>query len=101
MTQNTSKVLVFGSSDGNFKKIFEKTCILNKKHNFDFLLCIGDFLPEFNTNDSEVIDLVEGKIHIPIITYFSIGKQRLHKEIEEKAFKNNGEICKNLFYIGI
>ncbi|KAG5519545.1 hypothetical protein PMAC_001700 [Pneumocystis sp. 'macacae'] len=63
MTQNISKALVFGSSDGEFKKIFEKTYNLNKKHNFDFLLCIGDFLPEFNTNDSEIIDLIEGKIH--------------------------------------
>ncbi|KAG5436944.1 hypothetical protein PCANB_001354 [Pneumocystis canis] len=100
MNQNISKVLVFGPSNGNFKKIFEKTDNLNKKHHFDFLLCIGDFFPEFNTNDSEVIDLIEKKIHVPITTYFSIGKQRLHKKIQEEAIKNNGKICDNLFYIG-
>ncbi|QSL66541.1 hypothetical protein MERGE_000921 [Pneumocystis wakefieldiae] len=100
MNDNTSKVLFFGSSNGNFKKIFEKTHDLNKKHNFDFLFCIGDFLPESGTDELEIIDLLEGRIYIPITTYFSIGKQRLHKKIEEKAIKNNGEICRNLFYIG-
>ncbi|EMR09433.1 hypothetical protein PNEG_02376 [Pneumocystis murina B123] len=100
MNHNTSKVLFFGSSNGNFKKIFEKTHDLNKKHNFDFLFCIGDFLPESGTDELEIIDLLEGRIQIPITTYFSIGKQRLHKKVEKKAIKNNGEICKNLFYIG-
>ncbi|KAG4304205.1 hypothetical protein PORY_002386 [Pneumocystis oryctolagi] len=63
MTSNITERLVFGPSDGDFKKIFEKTETLNKKHHFDFLLCIGDFLSEFHTNDSEITSLIEGRIN--------------------------------------
>ena len=90
------KVLVFGDSQSNYIQTFEKAKALSKKQKFDCLLCLGNLF----TAESDVSDLVNNAIDIPITTYFVLDPSRASKRVLEQATLNAGQICDNLFSLG-
>jgi hypothetical protein len=90
------KVLICGDVEGHFKLLFSKVDIINKKNGpFDFLLCVGNF---FSEDNSELTPYKFGTKKISVPTYI-IGPNS-EKYIKHYPNINGCELCNNLTYLG-
>ncbi|KAL1916272.1 uncharacterized protein VTP21DRAFT_5889 [Calcarisporiella thermophila] len=99
MSQQSIKVLAVGSANGKIREYFNKISTINSKHGpFDMLLCVGDLFAA-NQDDEIISDLVNGKIEVPLASYFITGQNGIPDVVREKL-DSYGEVCPNLFYMG-
>lgn len=90
-----------GSVQGNFKKAFEKISKLQAKQKFDLAIIVGDVFGSA-TNDTTSDDLralLNGQIHIPLPTYFTIGDSAFPDVVRAKL-EADEDVCPNLLYLG-
>ncbi|KAL8815568.1 MAG: hypothetical protein Q9223_005306, partial [Gallowayella weberi] len=101
-----SKIIVTGAVAGAFLSILEKLAKLHAKNSFSLAIILGDFFanPETSSNDSDddanISALINGKIEIPLPTYFTVGKRSLPSAVTEKLEKSDDELCPNLYFLG-
>ena len=90
------KVLMCGDVEGHFKFLFNKIDAINKKSGpFDFLLCVGNFFGEDNT---ELEDYKSGMKSIPVPTYIIGANEEV--DLNNYPDVDGCEICQNLTYLG-
>ncbi|EFN63870.1 CWF19-like protein 1 [Camponotus floridanus] len=90
------KVLICGDVEGHFKFLFSKVEAINKKSGpFDFLLCVGNF---FGEDNSELESYKSCEKTIPVPTYI-IGPNR-ESDLKHYTDGDGYEICQNLTYLG-
>ncbi|KAG1448179.1 hypothetical protein G6F56_009019 [Rhizopus delemar] len=90
-----TKVLVTGSTNGQFRELFAKAKQLHEKYGpFEVHLCVGDF---FGPNlDHEVLeDLI-----VPLTTYFITGESPFPERVSNVIKETDGEVCSNLYSLG-
>ncbi|PVH76588.1 hypothetical protein DL98DRAFT_517815 [Cadophora sp. DSE1049] len=92
----SSKILVLGDIYGQLQSVFSKVSSLHAKNNFSLAIVAGNLFAE---DDTAVDDLLEGRINIPLPTYFTVGTTALPQRIIDKIEKDE-EICANLHYLG-
>ena len=89
--------------EGAFTAVFEKLTKINTKQGFALAILVGDVFadPTYASaeDDEAVLRLVQGKIEVPIPTYFTIGKQPLPQKILEKLQQSEDELCDNLHFL--
>lgn len=83
----TSKSIVLGSLEGKLESAFQKLATLHSKNHFAFAIITGNL---FGTEPDEsiVTRLLEGKIAIPLTTYFTVGTTALPPQIVERIEKD-------------
>lgn len=92
--------IVIGGVNSSFKEAFGKLQKLQSKQNFSFAIVTGDLFRNGSDSDGEQIsDLLEGKITIPLPTYFTIGNNSIPQRVIEKLEKDD-EVCPNLYFLG-
>ncbi|KAK0196580.1 CwfJ C-terminus 1-domain-containing protein-like protein [Armillaria mellea] len=88
--------LTVGAAAGSIRDLFTKVKSIDSKHGkFDFVLCVGDFFgPPKDTpdDDDEMIQLLDGRIEVPIECYIMQGGNSLPDA-------TGGELCKNVFML--
>lgn len=90
------KVLLCGDVEGNFKLLFSKVEVINKKNGlFDYLLCVGNF---FGENNDE-LNLYKTDSKTTPIPTFIIGPNR-EEDLKNYPDVNGCEIYTNLTYLG-
>ncbi|EOO00481.1 putative cwfj domain-containing protein [Phaeoacremonium minimum UCRPA7] len=92
-----AKIFVIGNVNGQLESAFAKLTALHSKNNFSLALVVGNLFGE--QDDGAVTNLLEGKIEVPVSTYFTVGNTALPSRIVEKIEKDE-EICPNLHYLG-
>ncbi|KAF2196579.1 hypothetical protein GQ43DRAFT_404803 [Delitschia confertaspora ATCC 74209] len=99
----TSKILVIGEVNGQFPHVFSKLADLQQKHQFAFALIVGNLFAHPLTATAEdeesIASLLNGKIHVPVTTYFALGTQPLPPAIISKL-ESAEEVCPNLYFLG-
>ncbi|KAK8050436.1 CwfJ C-terminus 1-domain-containing protein-like protein [Apiospora phragmitis] len=93
-----SKVIVLGSLDGKLETAFQKLATLHSKNQFAFAIITGNLF-SIDQDESVITRLLEGKIAVPLTTYFTVGTIALPPQIVERIEKNE-EICENLHFLG-
>lgn len=100
---NTGRV-VLGDVDGQFKAVFQKLGALHAKNNFAFAIIAGSLFGDAGDIDdagqSDMQMLLDGKIDVPLPTYFALTKHPLPPAVIEKLEIANDELCHNLFFLG-
>ena len=92
------RVLVLGSANGRLQDVFAKLSSLNAKAGpFDVVLCLGDL---FGDEDEYFQQLISGEVEIPVSTYFTIGRRELPETVK-MLIGHGGQVCENLFFLGI
>ncbi|KFA50830.1 hypothetical protein S40293_05829 [Stachybotrys chartarum IBT 40293] len=92
------KIIVLGSLTGQLEPAIKKLATLHSKNSFSLALLTGDlFAPE--TDEEAVTALLEGKLEIPLPTYFSVANHPLPTRIAAKV-EADEEICPNLHFLG-
>ncbi|PBP19526.1 CwfJ domain protein [Diplocarpon rosae] len=91
-----SKIIVLGDINGQLKDALARVSKLHAKNDFTFAIVAGNL---FSEDDDAVGELLEGKLAIPLPTYFTVGTNPLPSRIIEKIEKD-AEICPNLQYLG-
>lgn len=75
---------------------------------FDVLLCVGQFFPDSPERLEEFMDYVEGRLQVPLPTYFigdyGVGAAKVllaaSKNHGNAGFKMDGlKICQNLYWL--
>ncbi|KAI4173305.1 MAG: hypothetical protein LQ343_003016 [Gyalolechia ehrenbergii] len=99
-----SKVIVIGPVEGGFPALLDKVSKLHSKNSFSLAIFLGDLFsnPEVSSDedDANVFDLINGKITIPLPTYFTLGKHPLPGPVIEKLEQSDDELCPNLYFLG-
>ncbi|KAI5244998.1 hypothetical protein E4T47_06048 [Aureobasidium subglaciale] len=99
-----SKIAVVGSVNGQVSTVFGKLSALHAKNVFAFAIISGDlFADPINASpeeESQLKDLLDGKIQIALPVYFALGERELPIEVQEKLSANAGELCSNLYFLG-
>ena len=94
---------MIGPLGGNFEA-FEKIAKLHAKNNFSLAVIAGDiFADPESTSDQHstaLQSLLDGRLSIPLPTYFSIGRYPLPESIISRLTERDGEVCENLFFLG-
>jgi len=83
--------------------VFGKLGALHAKNNFSFALIVGKLFSsstDGTSKDDQVDKLLNGQIHVPLPTYFALGKRMLPDKVAEKLTSDSGELCSNLFFLG-
>jgi hypothetical protein len=76
---------VLGEVNGRLQPVFTKLASLHAKNNFSFAIAVGNLFAD----DSEAVtELLEGKIAVPLPTYFTVGQNALPPRIVEKIEKD-------------
>lgn len=93
---------MLGEINGSFKKAFLKLSDYHAKQGFAFAILTGDvFAPgSSKTVLSDIADLIAGRVHVPVTTYFSIGMRNLPQSVVEHLRLHENELCENLFFVG-
>lgn len=93
--------VVIGGVNSAFKEVFTKLQKLQPKQNFSFAIIVGDlFRGGSDSGDDEAISaLLQGKITIPLPTYFTVGNHTIPQSVIEKLEKDD-EVCPNLYFLG-
>ncbi|KAH7328628.1 CwfJ C-terminus 2-domain-containing protein-like protein [Stachybotrys elegans] len=92
------KIIVLGSLNGQLETAFAKLKTLHAKNNFSLAILVGDvFTPE--TDEAAISALLQGRIEVPLPTYFTVSSHPLPAQIVEKV-EANEDICSNLHYLG-
>jgi hypothetical protein len=96
--------VVIGDVNGQCKAVFQKLGALHAKNNFAFAIIAGSLFG--NAEDvsdagaSDVESLLDGKIQIPLPTYFTLPPHPLPPAVVDKLETSNDELCHNLFFLG-
>lgn len=93
----TPSSCVIGNVDGQLQSAFTKLTNLHTKNTFSFAIINGNLFGA--EDDDSVTDLLEGKIKVPVTSYFTVGTNPLPQRIIDKILKDE-EICENLVYLG-
>jgi hypothetical protein len=81
----TTYSIVLGDINGQLKQAFAKLTSLHTKNNFSLAIVTGNL---FADDDDAVVDLLTGKITIPLPTYFTIATNPLPQQIIDKIDKD-------------
>lgn len=99
-----SKIIVIGPVHGGFPSIIDKISKLHSKNSFSLAIFLGDFFgdPEVSSeqDNTNVSDLINGKLAIPLPTYFTLGKHPLPRSVIEKLEQSDDELCPDLYFLG-
>jgi hypothetical protein len=99
MSSTSVRVLVLGPANGKLKETFTKLSSLNTKAGpFDVALCLGDLFGD--AEDEYLQTLIAGEVEMPVSTYFSIGRRELPQAVK-MLVGHGGQVCENLFFLGI
>ncbi|KAI0722410.1 nuclear protein [Fomitopsis betulina] len=100
---SSMKILTVGSPAGSIRELFAKVRALDAKHGkFDLLLCVGDFfghpkdVDEPYSEDDEVVQLLEGKLEVPVDCYIMQGEHPLPGPVIEKFAKTGSTLAKGV-----
>ena len=95
------KIVVIGDIHGKIRAVFEKLDTLHVKNNFAFAIITGNLFGDFSDADSvDVQALIDGKIDIPLPTYFALGESPFPPTVVQKLERSEDELCHNLFFLG-
>lgn len=96
--------MVIGNVSGQFKAVLQKLGALHAKNNFVLAIITGDLFADSgnagDTADTDVQALVDGKIEVPLPTYFALGRCPFPSAVVEKLESSSDELCHNLFFLG-
>ncbi|KAK6864103.1 hypothetical protein PG995_000631 [Apiospora arundinis] len=92
------KVIVLGSLEGKLETAFKKIATLHSKNKFAFCIITGNLFSAEQDEDL-ITRLLDGKIAVPLTTYFTVATHALPPQIVERIEKNE-EICENLHFLG-
>ncbi|KAK7908430.1 hypothetical protein PG985_015733 [Apiospora marii] len=92
------KSIVLGSLEGKVESAFQKLATLHSKNHFAFAIVTGNLFG-IDQDESVITRLLEGKIAIPLTTYFTVGTVALPPQIVARIEKDE-EICENLHFLG-
>ncbi|KAL2416740.1 hypothetical protein ABEF95_004394 [Exophiala dermatitidis] len=96
----TAKILVVGGVQGQIKKAFEKISKLQAKQNFTLALIVGDLFGQDDASNLEELELLlQGRINVPLPTYFTIGDLSFPEKVKAKL-EGDDDLCPNLLYLG-
>lgn len=97
---NTFRIVI-GNVNGELKNVFTKLAKLHAKQNFSFAIIVGDLFGDGSTEQEleEISALLNGSIHVPLTTYFTLGERALPPRIAEKI-ESDDEVCPNLYFLG-
>ncbi|EPS32026.1 hypothetical protein PDE_06985 [Penicillium oxalicum 114-2] len=97
----TSKIIVIGSPNCQLRALFTKLAKLHTKQNFAFAIIVGNLFGDCSTEAEldEISALLQGHIHVPVTTYFTMGSRALPTRIVEKI-EADDEVCPNLYFLG-
>ncbi|KAL3623646.1 hypothetical protein CASFOL_032462 [Castilleja foliolosa] len=100
------RILLCGDVVGRLNQLFKR---VNKSAGpFDALLCVGQFFPDSPEQLEEFNEYIEGRLRIPIATYFigdfGVGSVKVlsaaAKDSANLGFKMDGlKVCENLFWL--
>ncbi|XXG95008.1 hypothetical protein Hte_001268 [Hypoxylon texense] len=93
-----AKIIVLGSVNGKLEPAFKKLATLHQKQNFSFAILTGDLFSAEQDQDS-LSQLLDGKINVPLSTYFTVGTNPLPEQVIERVEKGD-DVCENLHYLG-
>lgn len=81
--------------------MFTKLAKLHTKQNFAFAIIVGNLFGDCSTEAelNEISALLQGNIHVPLTTYFTVGSRPLPTRIVEKI-EADDEVCPNLYFLG-
>lgn len=81
--------------------MFTKLAKLHTKQNFAFAIIVGNLFGDCSTEAelNEISALLQGNIHVPVTTYFTVGSRPLPTRIVEKI-EADDEVCPNLYFLG-
>lgn len=88
-----------GSIQGRLKKAFEKITKLHAKQDFSIALVVGDVFGSGPDADTELEELVNGSISVPLPTYFSVGDEPFPARMIQ-ILESSDEVCRNLIFLG-
>lgn len=77
-----------GAVQGQLRSAFTKIGTLHAKNSFTFAIISGDLFAE---DGDEVTDLLDGKIVIPLPTYFTVGLSQFPQRVIDKL-SNDDEV---------
>lgn len=78
--------IVVGAVQGQLRLAFSKIATLHAKNKFTFAIISGDLFAE---DDDEVTALLDGKIIIPLPTYFTVGLSQFPQRVVDKLAKDD------------
>ncbi|KAI4130191.1 MAG: hypothetical protein LQ347_003476 [Umbilicaria vellea] len=100
----TSKIIVLGAVGGRIGPVFEKLSKLHAKNSFSLAIIAGELfadpLDTSSEGDEIVSALLDGKIIVPLPTYFTVGKKPIPERIVQHLEASGGEVCPNLYFLG-
>ncbi|KAL7413774.1 CwfJ C-terminus 1-domain-containing protein-like protein [Mrakia frigida] len=97
----SAKILALGPPLGSLKAFVDKQRSLQTKHNFTLCVCVGDFFGAATSEtDTEVDDLLAGRLDVPLTTYIMVGGHLLPERVQQRVDSTGGEVCSNVFFIG-
>ena len=89
--------------NGQISAVFGKLAALHAKNNFAFAIVAGNLFAAPSVDDKsdqDIQQLLNGKITIPLPTYFALGSNLLPDRVVERLQANSGELCPNLYLLG-
>lgn len=90
--------------NGHFPAVLQKLATLHAKQNFALVIIAGNLFasPSDATDEDEknVQLLIDGKIEIPVPTYFALGSNAFPKPVVDKLSSSDDELCHNLHFLG-
>jgi hypothetical protein len=96
--------VVVGDVNGQFKAVFQKLGALHAKNNFAFAIIVGSLFGDAEDSDGAVsVDvqlLLDGKVEVPLPTYFALPRHPLPSAVVDKLESSNDELCHNLYFLG-
>ena len=96
--------VVIGDVNGRLSEVFGKLSALHAKNSFDFAIVAGNLFADqdlvSDAESEELSKLLNGKIEVPLPTYFSLGTRTLPPSVIERLDSNDGELCPNLTILG-
>jgi diadenosine tetraphosphate (Ap4A) HIT family hydrolase len=96
--------VVIGDVNGQCKAVFQKLGALHAKNNFAFAIIVGSLFGDAGDNDGTVpVDvqlLLDGKLQVPLPTYFALPRHPLPSAVVDKLESSNDELCHNLYFLG-
>ncbi|KAL5116991.1 hypothetical protein ACEQ8H_005077 [Pleosporales sp. CAS-2024a] len=99
-----AKIVVIGDVNGQFKSVFQKLGALHARNNFAFAIIAGSLFGHDGHATSEgaadVQLLIDGRIQVPLPTYFALPSHALPQAVVEKLEAHDDELCSNLFFLG-
>jgi len=92
--------VIVGNVNGKITELFAKLATLHAKNSFAFAIIAGNLFAEGDRDEEEITKLLNGKLVVPLPTYFAIGNQPLPPNVIERLENQDGELCPNLTTCG-